>query len=77
MNFLKKQGNLPNAGYLVGRDLKCHIAFILLATRRPEMSDGHYQSWADLLTVRSYHRRRLRYVFNMMQGISTPVRVRI
>ena len=68
-----------DAGYLVGhvRDLECHVTFILLVTRRPEMSYGHYQSWADLLTVGAYHRRRPKYVFNMVQGIRTPVGVRI
>ena len=34
-----------------GRDLKCHVAFILHATSRPAVlvSDGHYQNWSDSL----------------------------
>ena len=92
MKFLKKQRKLPkfvsachprNVFNMMQGSLwavgvtQYHVAFILHATRRPEMSDGHYQSWADLLTVRAYHRRRPKYIFNMLQGIRTPVRVRI
>ena len=44
-----------DAGKFVGRgrDPKCHVAFIPHANSRPAVlvSDGHYQSWADLLTV--------------------------